>query len=934
MQTQSGLCLLTVKQNWGCAVRWIAFALVLAWAAIPAWGAKRITVAQLDQILTADRATHKPGTEIAKQIGGIELSERLTEDELSRLRQPFASDSRATTALLLLADRSEFLDPPSANLPTDPAPDNAAQIAMFDAARKYVWQTLPRLPNFLATRVIDLYDDSPQAIKKGDWPTRAGLHLIGSSTGEISVRNERENQPATQGSAVWRANIGLISGGEFGNTLGMILTDATEGTTTWSHWETYRTTKVAVFKYQVPASASHYEVLSTLKREETIEGVATPEGGRGIRGIGTRPNVSASNVTILHTKPGYHGAIWVNPDDGTVLRITVDADLTKDAPFRRASILVEYGPVEIGGSTFICPIRSIALSMALTDSETITGSAPGVWLNETHFINYHRFGSSTRILTESTAPSADEKKPANTDTAEESTHPMGSPAPPAEPMSDGSAAQTLPPQPELEPAQPSPAAAPVSKNEIIESDETKAGAQIETSPASASSTTPEQPIVQPIIPATPTSPPPTATPLDVSPPTTALDSGPKLRIDTTEALVPVVVRDKQGHAVGNLGKGDFTVFDQGKPTTISGFTVIQSATARNLGRTVESAAPSVSSDAVTAPSAPHRFIVFLFDDRHVTASDFAIAQKAAIHMLNEPLAASDYAAVLSLTGANSGITQDRAALQTSIEKLSVHQGSQHGKEDCPDVEYYAADKIMHQHDPIEFQLTVLKAKRCSHIEIAHPSPSSNLYEGMDNPTDPYQRMAIAAATRAIAQGEQDAHQTLAEIEAVVRAMSKLPGQRILILLSPGFLSLAPDAIAFKSQILDQAADATVVINALDVRGLYVGNPDASQGQNVTISQITGDTSSDHLAGMEASENAMAELTNGTGGTFFHNNNDLLAGLKSLVAAPQYVYLLGISLKDVKANGTFHQIKVKVDKHDLNVQARHGYFAPRHTNSNK
>jgi len=86
--------------------------------------------------------------------------------------------------------------------------------------------------------------------------------------------------------------------------------------------------------------------------------------------------------------------------------------------------------------------------------------------------------------------------------------------------------------------------------------------------------------------------------------------------------------------------------------------------------------------------------------------------------------------------------------------------------------------------------------------------------------------------------------------------------------------------------------------------------------------------------MEASENAMAELTNGTGGTFFHNNNDLLAGLKSLVAAPQYVYLLGISLKDVKANGTFHQIKVKVDKHDLNVQARHGYFAPRHTNSNK
>jgi VWFA-related protein len=915
----------------GCAMRWMALSLVLVWAMSPAWGAKRVTVAQLEQILTADAAAHKPDIETAKQIGGIELSERLTDGELSRLRQPFASDSRTATALLLLADRAAFLDPPSTELPTAPAPDNTAQITMLEAARLYVSQTLPRLPNFLATRVIDLYDDRPQALKKGDWPTRAGLHLIGSSTGEISVRNERENQPATQGSAVWRANIGLVSGGEFGNTLGMILTDATQGKMTWSQWELYRAARVAVFKYQVPASASHYEVLSTLKQEETIEGIATPEGGRGIRGIGTRPNVSASNVTILHTKPGYQGAIWLNPADGTILRITVDADLTKGAPFRRAAILVEYGPVEIGGSTFICPIRSIALSMALTGSETITGSAPGVWLNETHFINYHRFGSSTRILTESTAPSAADKEPANTDTAAKSTYPMGTPALPGEPMSGGGAAQTRPLQTPQEPAQPSLASAPVAKNETTEPDEPKAGRDVGTSPATTSSAPPAQALTRPI--GIPTSLPPPAAPLEIAPPATVPDDGARLRIETDEVLVPVVVRDKQRHAVGNLGRGDFTVFDQGTARPISGFNVIESATARNMARAVESAPASISVNAVTAPAAPHRFIVFLFDDVHVNASDFAIAQKAAIRMLDEPLAASDYAAVLSLTGANSGITRDGAALRASIGKLSVHLASQHEKEDCPDVDYYAANKIIHQHDPIEFQLTVLKAKRCSHIEIAQTS-SSNPYGGMDNPIDPYQRMATAAATRAIAQGEQDAHQTLVQIEAVVRAMSKLPGQRILILLSPGFLTLAPDAMAFKSQILNQAAGASVVINALDVRGLYVGNLDASQGQSTTISQIAGDTASDHQAGMLASENAMAELTNGTGGTFFHNNNDLLAGLKSLAAAPEYVYLLGISLKDVKLNGTFHQLKVKVDKHDLDVQARRGYFAPRQTNSNK
>jgi hypothetical protein len=54
----------------------------------------------------------------------------------------------------------------------------------------------------------------------------------------------------------------------------------------------------------------------------------------------------------------------------------------------------------------------------------------------------------------------------------------------------------------------------------------------------------------------------------------------------------------------------------------------------------------------------------------------------------------------------------------------------------------------------------------------------------------------------------------------------------------------------------------------------------------------------------------------------------------LIAAPEYAYLLAISLRDVKANGTFHQLKVKVNKHDLDVQARYGYVALRQSNSKK
>ncbi len=370
--------------------------------AIPLSASKHTTVAQLQQSLDTAINAHKPDAEIAREIGGFELTERLTEATLGRLEARLVPGTQGARALELLADRSAFCDPPANELPARPAPDSTGQTRILLAARRYVSQTLPRLPDFFATRVISLYDDRPQALKKDTWPTRSGLHLIATSSGEISVRNERENQPATQGSAVWQANVGLISGGEFGDTLGMILADTADGNIRWSHWEESAKGRVAVFGYEVPASASHYEVL----------------------------NAVPSNPGIVHSKPGYHGSIGINPADGTILRITMDADLTRGAPFRRAAILVEYGPVDIAGTTFICPVRSIALSMALEDPDTINGDAPKEWLNETHFIHYHRFASTTRILAGGSAPPSAKAEPARTDVLKESApQPLTSGAP-------------------------------------------------------------------------------------------------------------------------------------------------------------------------------------------------------------------------------------------------------------------------------------------------------------------------------------------------------------------------------------------------------------------------------------------------------------------------------------------------------------------------
>ena len=279
------------------------FLLLLAAVCLPAGAARRDTVEQLERTLASAYSAHKPDADIAREIIAVELSERLTAPTLQGLEARLQPGAQAAQALQLLADQSAFLDPPAAELPSTPAPHPAAQQRMLNAARSYVSQTLPRLPNFLATRVINRYDDSPQALKKGAWPVRAGLHQVDTSSREISVRDERENQPPTQGSAVWQRQIGLISGGEFGTTLGMILTDTLQGKLTWSHWEQIASSPAAVFQYSVPGDASHFELLSTLQREATIEGFAEPSGNRGVAGIGVRQNNNPSRASIIRTRP-------------------------------------------------------------------------------------------------------------------------------------------------------------------------------------------------------------------------------------------------------------------------------------------------------------------------------------------------------------------------------------------------------------------------------------------------------------------------------------------------------------------------------------------------------------------------------------------------------------------------------------------------------
>jgi VWFA-related protein len=156
-------------------------------------------------------------------------------------------------------------------------------------------------------------------------------------------------------------------------------------------------------------------------------------------------------------------------------------------------------------------------------------------------------------------------------------------------------------------------------------------------------------------------------------------------------------------------------------------------------------------------------------------------------------------------------------------------------------------------------------------------------------------------------------------------MASLPGQRSLILVSPGFLSVEPAALTAESRIVDLAAQSNITVSALDARGLYTTALTAADNVQGAPAGTRGEF---RAAAMRAAENVMAELADGTGGTFFHSSNDLDAGFKSLTEAPEVVYLLELSLDGVKPDGAYHRLKVKVDRIGLDLQARRGYFMPK------
>ena len=405
-----------------------------------------------------------------------------------------------------------------------------------------------------------------------------------------------------------------------------------------------------------------------------------------------------------------------------------------------------------------------------------------------------------------------------------------------------------------------------------------------------------------------------------APEMTSHDAAANFKVNVRLVEVHVVVRDLQGKAIGTLQKEDFQLFDDKKPQVITKFSVqkpgLQIAHEEQTSRPLNSTATQTAA----APRADlgERYIAFVFDDVHMQFGDLAQARVAAEKNL-QTLRPTDRAAIFNISGQNNlDFTDDQAKLRDAMDRIIPRPLIGNRVIDCPKMTYYMADLIQNQNDPQALAAVTADVLDC---QFNNDSKMQNMA----------QNLAQEAAAQGVSAGDAETHLTLTSLKDVVRRVSEAPGERCVVLVSPGFIT--PQQEYDVDNLIDRAMRANITISALDARGLYTVMPGGDITERVSRNaQVAGIEGLYQMTSASAEENVMAELADATGGVFFHNNNDLAEGFRRVASTPEYYYVLAFSPQNLKLNGRFHKLKVTLKPTDkYSIQARRGYFAPKQPN---
>jgi VWFA-related protein len=366
----------------------------------------------------------------------------------------------------------------------------------------------------------------------------------------------------------------------------------------------------------------------------------------------------------------------------------------------------------------------------------------------------------------------------------------------------------------------------------------------------------------------------------------------RVHVTSELVLVNVVVRDKRGNLVRDLNKDDFTLLEDGKRQTISSFdfeNVDELKTAGAAEATVSGAAPDgallrPAEKTAALDARDRRLMLLFFDFSGMDPEQIDRSVDAAKKFVQTRMQPADLIALVSLA------TNMRADLDFTDDKAKV--------------------------------LGVLT------------SYTSGQGQGFDNGTTGSAEGGAETGGAFTADDTDyntfNADRKLLALQAIMQSLGKISQKKAIIYFSNGISQNGVDNQSALRAATASAVKANVSIYPVDIRGLQAFPP-GGEAQNASLhgqSAYNGAAVLNDLSSNAATQETLSTLASDTGGKAFFDSNDFSAVFSQVQKDSSAYYVLGFTSTNALKDGRFRHLKVQLNRQDLKLDYRSGYYAGR------
>jgi VWFA-related protein len=389
---------------------------------------------------------------------------------------------------------------------------------------------------------------------------------------------------------------------------------------------------------------------------------------------------------------------------------------------------------------------------------------------------------------------------------------------------------------------------------------------------------------------------------------------PTFAADVELVTVDVVVADRNGMPIKGLTREDFTLAEEGTPQTVATFEPIVVPTGPPSQSTIRQ---RVSTNTDVLKRAGRTFVI-VFDGLHISPAGAQSAKKAIEKFLTEGLREEDHVTLLSTQSATWMTTRFGDGKEQLLAALKRQKGTATSELTWDYMSDYEARQIDFFHD-VDVALRVGRRWEASGYSLSEGSRETRTDGGAATTID-MQVASRAQAVRQEARRRQVA--TLQMVKRIVDSLAGVKGRKAVLLVSEGFI-FDPDVEEY-AEINQASRRANAAIYFVDSEGLRSGSVFSSAEWSGPVDR----QDRTNYVGEEAmaSEGAQS-LAADTGGLSIRNTNDLASGMGRIARESESYYLLGYYPSGARRDGKFRRIAVVVNRKDVVVRARRGYYAP-------